>query len=115
VAVCRALEGRATHAPAHPAQIARGIANALRSLLRPLKVRGAARRCGVFLPSRGEEQRTKKTLIRRRDQAAKNSRPGGGFFSERMRVFLNSNRRRRDFDAQKTRIRAGVFFGGQEG
>jgi hypothetical protein len=32
VAVCRSLEGRATHAPAHPAPLARGIANALPSL-----------------------------------------------------------------------------------
>ncbi len=35
VAVCRSLEGRATHAPAHPAPLARGIANALPSLPSP--------------------------------------------------------------------------------
>ena len=35
VAVCRSLEGRATHAPPHPAPLARGIANALPSLPSP--------------------------------------------------------------------------------
>jgi len=35
VAVCRSLDGRATHAPAHPAPLARGIASALPSLPPP--------------------------------------------------------------------------------